>query len=95
MRNQEILSGACSHGCRRLSRSSRRRNPKAHRGVDLEKQHGITVTPDQQPSDEADRIRYYELSRIFQVILDLTDYYVQGGKKPKFVPPAWFATPGE
>jgi len=28
-------------------------------------------------------------------MLDLTDYYVQGGKKPKFVRPAWFATPGE
>ena len=39
-------------------------------------------------------IRYEELGRILEVMYELTDYYVQGGrKKLAFKRPAWFLTP--
>ena len=46
-----------------------------------------------QPSDEVDRIRFGELGRITEAISRLTDYYVQGGKRPSSERPAWFLTP--
>jgi hypothetical protein len=46
-----------------------------------------------QPSDKVDRIRFAELGRITEAISRLTDYYVQGGKKPSSERPAWFLTP--
>lgn len=45
-----------------------------------------------QPSDEADAIHYDEMARIFEVILDLTRFYVDGGRKPGFERPQWFQT---
>lgn len=46
-----------------------------------------------QPSDEADLIHYDELSRIMEVITEVTREYAQGAKRPDFKRPDWFLTP--
>ena len=97
------------------------------KAVEIGKQHGITVQPDQQPSwrlvyfvdsyhfarfdapfiefftglhkdyhqpsDEVQFIRFEDLSRILDVMYELTDYYAKGGQKPTFQRPVWFVTP--
>lgn len=45
-----------------------------------------------QPSDEVSKIRFEELGRILEVMLELTDYYAQGGQKSIFQRPEWFLT---
>ncbi len=46
-----------------------------------------------QPSDEADKIRYDELTRILEVVNQLADDYAQGANAPALQRPAWFLTP--
>ncbi len=46
-----------------------------------------------QVSDTADSIRYDDLSRIIEVVYQLTDYYAQGAPRPAFKRPDWFLTP--
>ncbi len=45
-----------------------------------------------QPSDEVQFIRFEELGHIFEVMYELTNFYAQGGKRPKFKRPDWFIT---
>lgn len=45
-----------------------------------------------QPTDEIRHIRFAELVRIMEVMFEVTNYYAQGGKIPKFQRPAWFLT---
>jgi hypothetical protein len=46
-----------------------------------------------QPSDEAGRIHFKELSQIIDVLSELANFYAQGGEKPVFKRPAWFLIP--
>lgn len=46
-----------------------------------------------QPSDEADRIRYDELTRITDLVAALAGEYAQGAPRPAVHRPAWFLTP--
>ena len=45
-----------------------------------------------QPTDEIRHIRFAELGKIMEVMFDLTNFYAQGGNKPKFQRPEWFLT---
>jgi hypothetical protein len=52
------------------------------------------IHPDyHQPTDEADRIRYDEMTRIVEMIFGLTNEVAQGAWRPRAQRPAWFLTP--
>lgn len=52
------------------------------------------VHPDyHQPTDHPDRIRYDELTRIVEMIFNLTNEVAQGAWRPRAKRPAWFLTP--
>jgi hypothetical protein len=46
-----------------------------------------------RPSDEADLIKYDNLTRVVETIFDMANYSGQGGKKPKYEKPEWFLVP--
>jgi len=46
-----------------------------------------------QPSDEVDKIRFGELTRVTDIVVELTRQYGKGAPKPGFKRPAWFLTP--
>jgi len=48
-----------------------------------------------QPSDEADKIRYPELTRIVGVIEGVVTHYAGDVPRPRFEKPSWFLTPAE
>lgn len=46
-----------------------------------------------RPTDEADLIKYDNLTRVVGTIFDMANFYAQGGEKPKYEKPEWFLVP--